>query len=272
MREKRSICLCLISLSVAFVVIATARADAQTAPEPATARQQAIDNLVVGNHILADLGVVDGFGHLTARDPDHPGHFLMSRSLAPALVKADDIMEFDLDGNPVDQKGRAIFLERFIHAEVYRARPDVNAVVHTHSANIIPFSDSTVPLRAMFHSGAFLAAGVPVFELRDQFGQTDMLIRSSAIGAALAKTLADKNVALIRGHGDVVVASDIPMAVFRAYYTDLDAKLETQALSLGGQVNYLTPDEGIKADQVNVQIMPRAWDLWKRNAMAKSAP
>jgi HCOMODA/2-hydroxy-3-carboxy-muconic semialdehyde decarboxylase len=260
-----------IFLAAGLLLLTDVSSHADPAPAPVT-RQSVIDDLVVGNHILADLGVVDGFGHLTARDPDHPDHFLMSRSLAPALVKAEDIMEFDRDGNPVDQQGRAIFLERFIHAEVYKARPDVMAVVHTHSANVIPFSDSTVPMRAMFHSGAFLAAGVPVFELRDQFGQTDMLIRNNEIGAALAKTLADKNVALIRGHGDVVVASSIPMAVFRAYYTDLNAKLEAQAIALGGSVNYLTPEEGLKADGVNVLIMPRAWDLWKRNEQAKPAP
>jgi ribulose-5-phosphate 4-epimerase/fuculose-1-phosphate aldolase len=259
-----------VLIAVGFMLSAFSSAQAQTQPAPT--RQEVIDDLVVGNHVLADLGVVDGFGHLTARDPEHPGHFLMSRSLAPALVKAEDIMEFDRDGNPVDQQGRAIFLERFIHGEVYKARPDVNAVVHTHSSNIIPFSDSTVPLRAMFHSGAFLAAGVPVFELRDKFGETDMLVRNNSIGSALATTLADKNVALIRGHGDLIVASNIPMAVFRAYYTDLNAKLEAQAISLGGAVNYLTPEEGIKADRVNVQIMPRAWDLWKRNVTAKSAP
>jgi len=259
-------------LAGCVVVVLGYGASAQSALPAATTRQQVIDDLVVGNHILADLGVVDGFGHLTARDPEHPDHFLMSRSLAPALVKAEDIMEFDRDGNAVDQQGRAIFLERFIHAEIYKARPDVMAVVHTHSANVIPFSVSTVPMRAMFHSPAFLAAGVPVFDLRDQFGQTDMLVRNNEIGAALAKTLADKNVALIRGHGDVVVASSIPMAVFRAYYTDLNAKLQTQAISLGGPVNYLTPEEGIKADGVNVLIMPRAWDLWKRNVTAKQAP
>ncbi len=231
-----------------------------------------IDDLVAGNRILADLNVVDGFGHLSARNPARPDHFLMSRSLAPALVKASDIMEFDKDGAPVDQQGRAIFLERFIHAEIYKTRPDVMAVAHTHSLGVIPFSVTKTPMQAMFHNPAFLAPGVPVFDLRDQFGMTDMLVRNNTIGAALAKTLGDKNVVLIRGHGDVVVGPSVPMAVFRAYYTDVNARLQTQALALGGPVNYLTPEEGVKAETVNAQIMPRAWDLWKRNVLSKPAP
>lgn len=230
-----------------------------------------IDDLVVGNRILADLNVVDGFGHLSARNPVRPDHFLMSRSLAPALVRAGDIMEFDKDGAPVDPQNRAVFLERFIHAEVYKVRPDVMAVVHTHSLGVIPFSVTKTPMQAMFHNPAFLAPGVPVFDLRDPFGMTDMLVRNNAIGAALAKTLGDKNVVLIRGHGDVVVGPSVPMAVFRAYYTDVNARLQMQALALGGPVNYLTPEEGVKAEVVNAQIMPRAWDLWKRNVLAKPA-
>lgn len=261
----------LMPIAAALFVLFVAKTSHADSTSSVPTRQSVIDDLVIGNHILADLGVVDGFGHLTARDPEHPDHFLMSRSLAPALVQTDDIMEFDRDGNPVDQKGRPIFLERFIHAEVYKARPDVMAVVHAHSANVIPFSVSTVPMRAMFHNSAFLATGVPVFELRTQFGETNMLVRNNEIGAALAKTLSDKSVALIRGHGDVVVASSIPMAVFRAYYTDVNAKLQMQAIALGGAVTYLTPEEGLKADQVNAQIMPRAWDLWKRN-LAKEVP
>src|SRR6201999_933258 len=146
-----------------------------------------LEDVVVGSRILADFGVVDGFGHVSARHPTNPNHFLMSRSLAPALVTADDIMEFDLDGNAVDAKGRSLFLERFIHAEIYKARPDVMSVVHTHSPGVIPFSVSKTPLRPLFHNAAFLAAGAPVWDIAKEFGQTDMLVRDNGIGKSLAR-------------------------------------------------------------------------------------
>ena len=247
--------------ALAFALL-LARGEAQ-APGPPGVDAALLDELASGSRILADLGIVDAFGHLSARHPTRPDRFLMSRSLAPAQVTTADIMEFDLDGNAIDAAGRAVFLERFIHAETYRARPDVRAVVHSHSLNVIPFSVSSVPLKAMYHNTAFLAGGVPVFEIRDAGGQTDMLIRSSALGAALARTLGDKPVALMRGHGDVAVGPDIWTAVFRAYYTDVGARLQRDAIALGGSINALTPEEGVKADGVNAQIMGRAWDLWR---------
>ncbi|MGA2999189.1 class II aldolase/adducin family protein [Bradyrhizobium sp.] len=222
-----------------------------------------LEDIVVGSRILADFGVVDGFGHVSARHPTNPNHFLMSRSLAPALVTADDIMEFDLDGNPVDARGRAVFLERFIHSEIYKARPDVMSVVHTHSPGVIPFSVSKVPLRAMFHNPAFLAVGVPVWDIRKDFGETSMLVANAALGKSLAETLGDKPVVLMRGHGDVAVGPTTKMAVFRAYYTDVNARLQAQALALGGEPNYLTPGEGVKADQTNFAVMDRIWNLWR---------
>jgi ribulose-5-phosphate 4-epimerase/fuculose-1-phosphate aldolase len=222
-----------------------------------------LEDIVVGSRILADFGVLDGFGHVSARHPTNPNHFLMSRSLAPALVTADDIMEFDLDGNPVDARGRNVFLERFIHAEIYRSRPDVMGVVHTHSPGVIPFSVSQVPLKAMFHNPSFLAVGVPVWDIRKDFGETNMLVSNSAIGKSLAATLGDKPVVLMRGHGDVTVGPTVKMAVFRAYYTDVNAKLQAQALALGGEPNYLTPGEGVKADQTNFAVMDRIWNLWR---------
>src|ERR1700723_1147491 len=226
-----------------------------------------LEDIVVGSRILADFGVVDGFGHVSARDPANPNHFLMSRSLAPALVTADDIMEFDLDGNPVDARGRAIFIERFIHSEIYKARPDVMSVVHTHSPGVIPFSVSKVPLRAMFHNPAFLAVGVPVWDIRKDFGETSMLVNNAALGKSLAETLSDKPVVLMRGHGDVTVGPTVKMAVFRAYYTDVNAKLQAQALALGGEPNYLTPGEGEKADKTNFIVIDRIWGVWKMRVM-----
>jgi len=190
------------------------------------------DDIVIGSRILAEFGVLDGFGHVSARDPNNPNHFLLSRSLAPALVSADDIMEFDLDGNAVDPRGRSVFLERFIHSEVYKARPDVMAVVHTHSAGVIPF------------------------------GVSQVLVRDSSRGRSLAQALGDKPVVLMRGHGDVTVGPSVRMAVFRAYYTDVNARLQLQAIALGGDVNYLTPGEGTKADAVNFVVLERVWILW----------
>lgn len=239
-------------------------ARAQTPADPILGVDRAaIEELVIGSRILADLGVVDGFGHISMRHPGNPSHFLMSRSVAPALVTVDDIMEFDQDGNAVDPRGRTVFLERFIHSEIYKARPDVQSVVHAHSPGVIPFSVSTVKLQAIYHMPAFLAAGVPVFEIRHAGGQTDMAVRNAELGKALAQTLGDKSVALMRGHGDVVVGPTVHVAVFRAYYTDVNARLQTQAIALGGPVNYLTPEEGEKADAVHAEVLERAWNLWK---------
>jgi HCOMODA/2-hydroxy-3-carboxy-muconic semialdehyde decarboxylase len=243
---------------------AEVRAQTATSVSPVPGADAAlIDDLVTGSRVLADFGVLDGFGHVSARHPANPNRFLMSRSLAPALVTADDIMEFDLDGNAVDARARSLFLERFIHSEIYRARPDVMSVVHTHSPGVIPYTISLVPLRAVFHNAAFLAAGAPVWDIRKDFGETDMLVRDAAIGKDLALTLGDKSVVLMRGHGDVTVGPSVKLAVFRAYYTDINARLQSQTIALGGEANYLTPGEGAKADVVNLAIVDRIWNLWK---------
>src|SRR5580700_10318523 len=230
-----------------------------------------LEDIVVGSRILADFGVVDGFGHVSARHPTNPNHFLMSRSLAPALVTADDIMEFDLDGNPVDARGRTVFLERFIHSEIYKARPDVMSVVHTHSPGVIPFSVSKVPLRPMFHDAPFLAAGAPVWDIRKEFGETDMLVRDAARGKSLTLALGDGAVVLMRGHGDVTVGPSVKMAVFRAYYTDVNARLQLQAIALGGDINYLTLGEGEKGDKINFIVLDRIWNLWKMRILPQLA-
>jgi ribulose-5-phosphate 4-epimerase/fuculose-1-phosphate aldolase len=236
----------------------------QTPAAPPSASDATVtEDIVIGSRVLAEFGVLDGFGHVSARDPNNPNHFLMSRSLAPALVTADDIMAFDLDGNAVDPRGRSVFLERFIHSEIYKARPDVMSVVHTHSPGVIPFSVTQVPLRPMYHNAAFLAAGTPVWDIRKDFGETDMLVRDGARGKSLVDVLGDKPVVLMRGHGDVTVGPSVKMAVFRAYYTDVNARLQSQALALGGEVNYLTPGEGAKADAVNFVVLDRIWGLWK---------
>jgi HCOMODA/2-hydroxy-3-carboxy-muconic semialdehyde decarboxylase len=241
---------------------------AQSPGQPANVPPTLLEDIAVGSRILAEFGVVDAFGHVSARDPSNPAHFLMSRSLAPALVTADDVMEFDLDGNAVDARGRPVFLERFIHAEIYKARPDVMSVVHTHSPGVIPFSVSKTPLRPLFHNAAFLAAGAPVWDIAREFGATDMLVRDNGIGKSLARTLGDKAVVLMRGHGDVTVGPDVKVAVFRAYYTDVDARLQTQAIGLGSEITYLSAEEGAKADTINLAVIERVWNLWKLRVQA----
>ena len=251
-------------LAVCAGLLVLPQAHAQTPAVPSATGDAALtEDIVIGSRVLADFGVLDGFGHVSARDPKNPNHFLMSRSLAPALVTADDIMAFDLDGNAIDARGRSVFLERFIHSEIYKARPDVMSVVHTHSPGVVPFTVSQVPLRPMYHNAAFLAAGAPVWDIRKDFGETDMLVRDPARGKSLAEMLGDKPVVLMRGHGDVTVGPSVKMAVFRAYYTDVNARLQSQAIMLGGEVNYLTPGEGAKADAVNFVVLDRIWGLWK---------
>lgn len=224
-----------------------------------------IEDLVAANRILADQGVVDGYGHVSARHNLDPNRYLLSRSLAPELVTADDILEYDLDSTAVDAKGRQLYLERFIHGEIYKSRPDVKAIVHNHSPSIIPFGDSTVPLRPMYHMAAFIGEGVPVFEIRKVAGTANMLIGNSTAGHALSATLGKKPSVLMRGHGAVVVGPSLPVAVGRSVYLEINARLQMQATMIGGPITYLSPEEAQKATPPdNYQ---RAWDLWKRKAM-----
>ena len=228
-----------------------------------------LEELAIASRILVDQGVLDAFGHVSMRHPGDANRFLMSRSLAPALVTPEDILEFDLDGQAVDQRGRTLFLERFIHGEIYKVRPDVMAVVHSHSPAVIPFGVTKVPMQAVYHNAAFLAAGVPVFEIRTVAGMSYMLISNSELGRALARTLGEKPVALMRGHGNVVTAPSLPLAVFRAVYTEVNARLQLQAIALGGPVTYLDPEEGAEADKINEQVVARPWELWKRRVTGK---
>src|SRR5215510_11795928 len=193
-----------------------------------------IENLVAAYRILAQQGVLDGFGHVSARHNRGANRFIMSRSLAPELVTAADLIEFDLDGNAVDAKGRAVYSERFIHGEIYRARADVRAVVHNHAPSVIPFGVTNVPMRPVYHMAGFIGNGVPIFDIRKMFGVTDMLVSDSAKGRALAQTLGDKTCVLMRGHGVVVVGSTIPMAVGRSIYLETNARIQTEAMGISG--------------------------------------
>jgi ribulose-5-phosphate 4-epimerase/fuculose-1-phosphate aldolase len=240
--------------------------------QPTTAavlsQTQVIDDLVAANRVLAQEQILDGFGHVSARHPRMADRFLLARSVAPELVTATDIMEYDLDANPSNARGRTSYRERFIHSEIYRARADVNAVVHCHTPSLIPFSVSGIALRPIYHQSAFVAEGVPVFEIRESAGMTNMLIGDARLGLALARTLGRKPAALMRGHGAVVVGDTIPTAVGRSFYLDLNARLQAQAMALGGTVTYLDAEEArlYMADGNNYD---RAWELWKRKVTTK---
>ena len=232
-----------------------------------------IEDLVAASRILADQGVLDGYGHVSVRHDHDPNRYLMSRSLAPALVTAADIMEWDLESNPLDARGRTGFIERFIHGEIYKTRSDVKAVVHNHSPSVIPFGVTQAPLRPLYHMSAFLGGGVPVWDIKQAAGgPTDMLVRDATLGRGLAQTLGARPVALMRGHGAVVVGPSVQMAVFRSVYTEMNAKLQAQAMALGGPVTYLDPDEARRAEQNVGGTIGRPWELWKQKAMAGTKP
>jgi ribulose-5-phosphate 4-epimerase/fuculose-1-phosphate aldolase len=262
--------LAAVALGVGILIVRAGSAQAQQTPSVVGSEEDAdkalIDDLVIANHILAEQGVLDAFGHVSVRHPRDPQRFLMSRSLAPALVQAGDVMAYDLDGNAVDPRGRTSFLERFIHSEIYRARPDVKAIVHSHAPAVIAFGATQTPLRPITLVAAFLPPRVPVFEIRRTAGMTNMLVSNPQLGHALAETLGSNAVALMRGHGMVVVAPTLPLAVYRAVYTMVDARLETEAISLGGPVTFLEPQEAENANKTLDQVHLRAWELWKLEA------
>jgi ribulose-5-phosphate 4-epimerase/fuculose-1-phosphate aldolase len=223
-------------------------------------RQTLIADLVVANHILANEGVLDGYGHVSVRDPADPNVYDLSRSQAPGLVTAADIAKYNLDSEPATDRSVVGYVERFIHGEIYRRRPDVMAIVHCHCPDVIPFAATTVPLRPLYHMASFIADGVPVFDIRKTAGVTDMLIRSPALGQALAETLGAKSAALMRGHGAVIAARSLHLVVGQAYYLNLNARLQMQAMQLAaGNVTYLDPAEAEKAGQ----DYERSWEFWK---------
>ena len=229
-----------------------------------------IADLAAAARILAAQGVVDGFGHVSMRHPAAPDRYLMARSIAPAQVMPADIIEYDLDSNPCNANGRSSFLERFIHGEIYKARPDVMAVVHSHSPSVIPFGLVNKPMRAMFHNAAFIAAGVPVFDISATFGATDMLIKDGAKGVALAAAMGEHDIALMRAHGSVACGPTLQTAVFRAVYTEVNARIQhwTMALAGGAELAALDAEEGRLADVVNQTAGMRAWDLWRSEVRA----
>jgi HCOMODA/2-hydroxy-3-carboxy-muconic semialdehyde decarboxylase len=244
---------------------------AQTPPASAGPVDPALlEDLAAAYRILAMEGIIDAYGHVSVRHPANPNRYLLSRSLGPALVTPADILEYDLDSTPVDPRGRASVLERFIHGEIYKARPDVMVVVHSHAPSVIPFSVTRVPLRPVFHMAAFLYVGVPVWDSRsvkDPMAET-LLVRNGTIGRSLARALGDKPVALLRGHGNVVVGPSLPLTVRNAIYTEMNARLQLSALSLGGPITYISPEEGAAVEKMPGDVA-RGWELWKRKALGQ---
>jgi HCOMODA/2-hydroxy-3-carboxy-muconic semialdehyde decarboxylase len=271
---RMTLCGCVASsisaISMAMAGLA-APAKAQVGPPGLIA------DLVTANHILYDQGVVDGFGHVSVRNPANPERFFLSRARAPSMVEAADIMEFDLDGKPTGgPRDKPVFQELYIHAEVFRARPDVNGVVHSHSPAVVPFGVVKTPFRPVSQTGSFLCGGVPNFDLRDDFPDApNLLVTSSAKGASLAKKLGDRPVALMRGHGDTVAGASLKEAVYLAIFTEVAAKLTTQAIALaqGGPVIYIgdhecernLPSSRSKGASEGID---RNWEIWAAEAAA----
>lgn len=219
------------------------------------------DKLVYANRILYDHGVVDGLGHVSVRHQTLPEAFLLSCNRAPGLVRRKDIACYDYDGNTISKTTERHYLERFIHAEIYRARPDVIAVVHSHSPSVLPFAVTKNALKPIFHMSGFLGEGSSHFEIREAGGNTDMLISSAYLGQALSRSLGKNNCVLMRGHGSTVVGASIEQVVYRAIYTEINAKLQSAAHALG-DITFLNAKEAKLASDMNDGQIPRSWSLW----------
>jgi ribulose-5-phosphate 4-epimerase/fuculose-1-phosphate aldolase len=224
--------------------------------------------LALANRILFNEGVVDGYGHVSVRERDRPQHFLQARSLAPALVEPGDIMVHDLEGNLIKGEGE-LSLERFIHAAIYEARPDVGAIVHSHSHPVVLFSVIDVPLQPLWHVAGFLGLGVARFDSRAAYGDSDLLITDMERGRALALALGDKPLVLMRGHGSACTGPTLRDAVYRAIYTDANAKMQAQAMQFG-PVTYLSAGEAVYCNEsaMKPKVLARPWDLWQRDVRA----
>ena len=220
-----------------------------------------VDKLVYANRILYDHNIVDGLGHVSVRHPNEPDTFLLSCNRAPGMVCRKDITTYDFDGNTLSNQTERPYLERFIHGEIYRARPDVMSVVHSHSINVIPFAITKNRLKPVFHMSGFLGEGSAHFEIREAGGDTDMLISSSYLGAALARSHGKCSCVLMRGHGSTVVGTSLEQAVYRAIYTEINAKLQLTAMNLG-EITFLNDNEAQLSSDMNDGQIPRSWNLW----------
>src|SRR5216684_2580638 len=251
-----------------MVAVAQPSGTSERPQAPPDSDEQRIADLVLASRILVQEGVLDSFGHVTVRSLKNPSHYFMPRAMPPALVTTKDIVELDLNSVPIDPNALRTNGERFIHGEIYRARPDVQAIAHSHSPAVIPFSISPDrPLRPVLHMAGFLPGRVSVFDHRDVAKDDPslrgkLMVNNAKLGAALAKTLGNDSVVLIRGHGNAVVGASVPWAVLRAVYTQLNARVQMEAMALGGQVIYLNEDE-LKMHPVEVFDVDRPWQNLK---------
>jgi HCOMODA/2-hydroxy-3-carboxy-muconic semialdehyde decarboxylase len=226
-------------------------------------------DLVIASRTLAEHGVIDAYGHASLRSASDPRRYFMSRSIPPELITETDIMEFDLDSRPIDAQGRAMYNERYIHGEIYKARPDVHAIVHNHSPSVVPYSCTGRDLRPIFHMSAFIGLGVPNWDIRDVQEGSDLLVRTPYLGEALARRLGAHPAALMRGHGAVVVGENIQRAVGRSIYLEMNARMQFQATVLAGAEGRIVfMDDKEVAANVSWQNYERSWQLWKTRALA----
>ena len=229
-------------------------------------------DLVVASRTLAEHGVIDAYGHASVRSDTSLERYYMARNLAPELVTEADILEFDLDSRPVKQTDHGLYQERFIHGEIYKARPDVNAVVHNHSPTVVPFSCTGCELKPIFHMAAFIGLGVPTWDIRDAQKGSDMLVKTPILGEHLAQRLGRHPAVLMRGHGSTVVAENLQRAVGRTIYLEMNARMQLQAMLLAGDAGRIVfMDDAEVAANVAWQNYVRSWELWKRKALARLA-
>lgn len=252
----------LTALAIGIVMLMATPARSQQKPDADTDEQR-IQDLILACHIIANEGVVDSFGHMSVRSVKNPNHFYMSRAMAPANVTAADIMEFDVtSGNPIDPQGRRVNGERYIHSEIYKARPDVQSVIHSHSQAVLPFGIAGIPLKPVIAQAGFLPLDTPLFEIREAWGdakERGMLVRDPKLAAALAQTLGSSPIVLMRGHGHCIVADSVRRAAIRAVYTEMNAKVLQAALQLGKNITYLDQKE-IDYNPIENFDLERPWE------------
>ncbi|MBT5457390.1 MAG: class II aldolase/adducin family protein [Rhodospirillaceae bacterium] len=234
-----------------------------------TDKSDLLNDLVAANRILAHEGVVDGYGHVSVRHPDRPECFLLARSRSPELVELNDLLEFGPDGEPVKDNGPAVYKERYIHAAIYAARPDVLSVVHNHSEELLPFGVTGEPLRPVFHTAARIGPEVPVWDIADKFGDTDMLVTNMDQGNDLAAALGGNRIVLMRGHGATVAMPGLQFAVTTSIYAQANARVQLQAMAMGRSVKYLSAGELAETGDLsapNTLGAQRTWEYYCRRA------
>jgi ribulose-5-phosphate 4-epimerase/fuculose-1-phosphate aldolase len=234
-----------------------------------SASKALIDDVVAASRILAEHGVLDAYGHVSVRSDKRPAHFIMSRSRAPALVTAADMVEWGPDSEAASGDKRKGFIERYIHGEIYRAHPEVMAVVHSHSPSVIPFGVAKTKLRPVYHMGSFLWSGAPVWDIRNVRKENDLLVRDRPLGAALAGALGKCTCVLMRGHGMTVVGASVQEVTFRAIYTEMNARLQMQAMQLEGPIEFLSDEEGKRSTVSNAGTLERPWEVWKAQSLRR---